>query len=127
MVPFRSHGFFVAITEVRRNAPRMGNLKTPVGRVRSVGILEGISFLLLMGIAMPLKYLADIPEAVKYTGWAHGILFILYVLAIVMALAEGSLSFKKAVLAFIASLLPFGPFLIDRKLAEEETKADRVS
>lgn len=99
----------------------MGMLNTPVGRVRAVGMLEGISFLLLMGVAMPLKYFADMPLAVKYTGWAHGLLFILYVLVIFQAWAGGQLSLKKSALAFVASLLPFGPFFIDRKLADEDT------
>lgn len=98
----------------------MPNLKTAVGRVRAVGMCEGVSFLLLMGIAMPLKYLADMPQAVKWTGWAHGVLFILFCMVLLNALLEGKLSFKQSVLAFLASLIPFGPFLIDRKLADSE-------
>ena len=73
-----------------------------------------------MGVAMPLKYLAGMPEAVKYTGWFHGVLFIIYCMAIFSAWAGGKLSFAKSVTAFIASLIPFGPFLVDQKLAEEE-------
>ena len=98
----------------------MPNLKTAVGWVRGVGMLEGVSFILLMGIAMPLKYFAGMPEAVKWTGWAHGILFCFYCLTILNALLGGRLSFGKSVLAFLASLLPFGPFLIDGKLAKAE-------
>ena len=98
----------------------MLNMKTPLGRVRLIGLCEGVSFLLLVGVAMPLKYLADVPEAVKLTGWAHGLLFIAYCLAIFSAWLGGQLSFGKAALAFLASLLPFGPFLIDRKLAALE-------
>ena len=65
-------------------------LSTPIGRLRLVGILEGISFLVLLGIAMPLKYLAGQPEAVKVVGWAHGALFVLYVGAVMQAaLAHG--------------------------------------
>jgi len=74
----------------------------------------------LMGVAMPLKYFAGFPEAVKWTGWIHGILFICYCLAIFAALVGGRISFGKSVLAFGASLVPFGPFLIDRKLAGDE-------
>lgn len=98
----------------------MPNWKSPVGRMRLIGMCEGVSFLLLMGIAMPLKYFAGWPEAVTWTGWLHGILFIGYCLAIFAALAGGRISFGKSVLAFVASLIPFGPFLIDRKLAVEE-------
>jgi integral membrane protein len=98
----------------------MPNCKTSVGRVRVMGMLEGTSFLLLMGVAMPLKYIAGMPEAVKWTGWMHGILFILYCLTLLTALTEGKLSFGRATMAFVASLLPFGPFVIDRKLAADE-------
>ncbi|GAA5125681.1 DUF3817 domain-containing protein [Luteolibacter yonseiensis] len=98
----------------------MPNWNTAVGRVRGVGMLEGISFLLLMGVAMPLKYFAGMPEAVKWTGWAHGLLFVLYCLTIFQALLGGQLSFGKSVMAFVASLIPFGPFLVDRQLAKED-------
>jgi integral membrane protein len=47
----------------------------------------------------------------------HGVLFIILCLLILIALIEGKLSFKWAVLAFIATLIPFGTFVIDRKLA----------
>ncbi len=98
----------------------MPNWKTAVGRVRLVGMIEGVSFLLLMGVAMPLKYFAGMPEAVKMAGWFHGVLFILYGMAVFSAWAGGKLTFAKSVMAFVASLVPFGPFLVDRKLAEEE-------
>ncbi len=95
-------------------------LSTPVGRVRLVGIFEGISYLVLLGIAMPLKYFAHMPAAVSIVGMAHGILFICYCLTILLALLNGNISFVLSIQAFIASLLPFGPFFIDRKLAAEE-------
>ncbi|MES2441084.1 MAG: DUF3817 domain-containing protein [Verrucomicrobiota bacterium] len=98
----------------------MPNWKNQVGRVRLVGMFEGASFLLLMGVAMPLKYFAGIPEAVKWTGWVHGLLFILYGLAVLTALVAGRISLGKSVLAFAASLVPFGPFLIDGMLAKDE-------
>jgi integral membrane protein len=99
----------------------MPNLQSPIGRVRLLGMIEGVSFLVLLGIAMPLKYLADQPLAVKYTGWAHGLLFILYCLALFQAWVGGSLSFKNTFLGFTAALIPFGPFLIDRRLAANES------
>lgn len=96
------------------------NLSHAVGRVRLCGLLEGASFLLLLLVAMPLKYAFDMPMAVRYVGMAHGILFILYVLLILLAWLDRKLTAKKAGLAFVASLIPFGPFLIDGKLSEEE-------
>lgn len=103
------------------NAP---DLRDPVGRVRAVGMVEGVSFLLLMGVAMPLKYLADLPLAVTYVGWAHGVLFVAFVLVLFQAWAGGALSFGKSALALFAALLPFGPFLIDRKLAKSGHSPD---
>ncbi len=96
----------------------MPNLKSPLGRMRAAGFLEACSFLALVCVAMPLKYLMHLPEAVRWTGWAHGLLFVCYSLAILAALIGGRLPFKLAVLAFAASLVPFGPFLIDRRLAK---------
>lgn len=104
----------------------MPDLTSPVGRVRLIGLIEGVSFLLLMGVAMPLKYLAGQPLAVKYVGWAHGLLFVLLCLAILQAWLGGALSFRRSVLAFLASLFPFGPFIIDRHLAADEARGSGV-
>lgn len=98
-------------------------LSNPVGRLRICGMLEGISFLVLVLIAMPLKYVFDQPLAVRYAGMAHGVLFILFCLLILITWLDRKISLKHAALAFLASLLPFGPFLIDRKLAADETAA----
>lgn len=94
-------------------------LKTSIGRFRVIGMLEGLSFLILLAIAMPLKYLAGIEEAVLVVGWAHGILFISYVLALLQVTIVHRWSFLKLVGGFIASLLPFGPFIFDAKLKKE--------
>jgi integral membrane protein len=71
---------------------------------------EGISFLLLLLVAMPLKYAADMPLAVKYTGWLHGILFIWYISIIVTLGADLKWPLSKRALALIAGLLPLGTF-----------------
>lgn len=102
----------------------MHSLKTTLGRLRVVGWAEGASFLILLGIAMPLKYFADSPMAVRVVGMAHGILFLLYVLAAIQAALEYSWPWKRTALVLIASLLPAGPFVVDaRILREEEAKA----
>ncbi len=92
---------------------------SPIARLRAIGIAEGISFLLLLGIAMPLKYIADQPAAVTYVGWAHGVLFVLYCLALLLAWIDRRWDFGKAVLLFVASLVPFGPFVAERHLKNE--------
>lgn len=84
-----------------------------------ISILEGISFLLLMFIAMPLKYMADFPGPVKYTGWAHGVLFIAYLIVGLRVAILCKWSIGKVALAVLASLLPFGPFVFDKKVKEE--------
>ncbi|WP_210487667.1 DUF3817 domain-containing protein [Rufibacter aurantiacus] len=95
---------------------------TPLNRFRSIAILEGISFLVLLIIAMPMKYLAGIPEPVKYVGWAHGVLFVLFVGLLLQVWVTYRWSFGKVVLAFVASLLPFGTFVLDRKIGQEEVR-----
>jgi len=88
----------------------------PRDRFRLVGILEGLSYLILLFIAMPLKYFLEMPLAVKYVGWAHGALFVAYCITLLAAAVQLGWSFKKVIIAGLASLIPFGPFLIDRKV-----------
>ncbi|WP_225872600.1 DUF3817 domain-containing protein [Pedobacter frigoris] len=86
---------------------------------RKIAVAEGLSYVLLVFIAMPLKYWADMPLAVKYTGWAHGLLFMLYIVFLIMAWVEYKWSFKRTALFGVASLLPFAPFWVDKKLKED--------
>ncbi|MCD9014266.1 DUF3817 domain-containing protein [Parachryseolinea silvisoli] len=94
-------------------------IKTALGRLRIVAFLEGISFLVLLCIAMPLKYMADTPGPVRVVGMAHGVLFIAYVFLLLQVALELRWKFSRAVLAFIASLVPFGTFYADKKLFRE--------
>jgi integral membrane protein len=81
---------------------------------RIVGLLEGSSFLLLLGVAMPLKYIAGNPLAVKYLGWAHGVLFMAYV-AVAFAAADAlNWSVKQRFGSLVAAVMPFGPFVFDK-------------
>ncbi len=91
------------------------DFSTPLSRFRWVARFEGISFLVLLFIAMPLKYGFDWPYAVKYIGWAHGVLFVWYVIALVEIWQNARWGFWKAALAFLMSLLPFGTFWFERK------------
>jgi integral membrane protein len=95
-------------------------LSTVHGRLRITGFLEGLSFLVLIGIAMPLKYLLDMPLAVRIVGMAHGVLFILFILLATQATIVYRWSFKKLILLWIASFLPFGTFYADYKLLRPE-------
>ena len=102
-----------------QNAP---NFQTQVGRVRIAGIIEGISFLLLLGLAMPMKYFAGQPQYVRVIGMVHGLLFLALCLSLLLALLNGKITFGRTVQAFVASLLPFGTFVIDKKLALDEQR-----
>lgn len=93
------------------------------GRFRAVALLEGISFLFLLFVAMPLKYWAGMPLLVKYTGWAHGILFVLYVVSLLEVSLKLRWSLLVTALAFLASLLPFGTFIMDAKLFKKPARS----
>lgn len=81
-----------------------------------VGYLEGVSFLLLLGIAMPIKYQLGIVEPVKYIGMAHGVLFMAYVFVLMSTASKVKLPLWAMPIGVLASLLPFGPFVFDRVL-----------
>lgn len=95
-------------------------LQTPIGRLRVVAFAEGCSFLLLLGIAMPLKYLAGIPLAVKVVGWIHGGLFVLFCAALTQAMFAARWSMRRVGLVFASSLVPFGTFVVDGHLKRED-------
>ncbi|MCP3137207.1 DUF3817 domain-containing protein [Pyxidicoccus xibeiensis] len=98
-------------------------LTTPLGRFRAVALAEGLSFVVLLFIAMPLKYLAGMPLGVKFVGWAHGLLFMLYLFALLEAAIACRWSLVRGVLAFGASLVPFGTFVLDARLRREAQAA----
>ncbi len=81
---------------------------------------EGVSYLVLLFIAMPLKYFFDSPAMVRYVGMVHGVLFIAYVLLLVWNWSDRKWDFRKAAVYFLASLLPFATFWVEKKVAAEE-------
>ena len=104
----------------------MKSLQTPLGRLRVVGWWEGLSFLLLLLVAMPLKYFAGWPLGVRVVGIAHGGLFLLYLVAAIQAAVEYGWTWQRTALVLVASVLPAGPFVVDarvlRTAAEEEAR-----
>lgn len=94
----------------------MDLIKTALGRLRFIGFLEGASFIFLLGVAMPLKYFADQPEAVRVVGMAHGILFLLYCALGLQAGLEYRWSWQRTLLVLLASIVPLGPFYLDARV-----------
>ena len=88
--------------------------------LRKAGIAEGISFLTLLCIAMPLKYFLHQPIAVKIFGWAHGILFVTFLSLAWEVKTDRNKSLKWFATAFLAAIIPTGTFFLDKKLKEEE-------
>jgi len=82
---------------------------------RILGSLEGASFLILLFIAMPLKYLAGLPLAVRIVGMAHGLLFIAYMLSAHLLASDAGWSMRKRFWAYVAAFVPFGTFIFNRK------------
>ncbi|MED4753344.1 DUF3817 domain-containing protein [Brevibacillus choshinensis] len=95
-------------------------LNSALGRFRVIGIIEGISYLVLLGIAMPLKYFLDMPAAVKIAGSLHGLFFVLYIIALAHVTIKKRWSILKVAGAFIASLLPFGNFVLDARIKHDQ-------
>ena len=89
-------------------------------RFRLISVLEGLSFLILLFIAMPLKYMMDIPLAVTYLGWVHGLLFVVYIYVVFPTAHKLEWNFGKTFFALVVSILPFGPFIFDKNLTKEE-------
>ena len=95
-------------------------LSSEIGRFRLINILEGLSFLLLLFIAMPLKYFADMPMAVRYPGMAHGVLFVLFVMMLLQVAVTNKWKLFFTFSLLIATLIPFAPFFCDKKIKAME-------
>ncbi|MCI5054926.1 MAG: DUF3817 domain-containing protein [Flavobacteriales bacterium] len=96
------------------------NLKTQIGRLRVLAHLEGISFLLILFVTMPLKYFMQNGQPNKIVGMVHGLLFILYVLAVIQVKIEKDWKFKKTFIALLVAIIPFGTFWADKRIYRNE-------
>ena len=90
---------------------------------RWIANLEGISFLVLILIAMPLKYIWDKPWMVQQVGMAHGVLFVAYVIAVIVVKRELGWNVGQTLLALLLSFVPFGTFYVTGRMMN----VDRVS
>lgn len=89
-------------------------------RFRMAGIAEGISFLVLLLIAMPLKYFFNLPQAVKLFGWVHGLLFVGFLWLAFDVMGTLKKPFSWMLKAFAAAIIPLGTFYFDRQWKKEE-------
>lgn len=91
-------------------------MSTAVRQLVWIGRMEAVSFLVLLGVAMPLKYLAGQPLAVRVVGMAHGVLFILLLVALARAARLHGWPTRTMALGAVASLVPFGPIWFERRI-----------
>jgi integral membrane protein len=97
---------------------------SPIRAFRMIALAEGTSFLILLFIAMPMKYLMGMPLAVRVAGSIHGLLFLLYVARLAKLRSAYEWDNKFSMQAFVASILPFGTFFFDKYLREKEAAAN---
>jgi integral membrane protein len=107
-----------AVWSARRRAPSTVPV-TALRQLRLVAFLEGASFVILLFVAMPLKYLGGLPLAVRIAGSVHGALFLLFLVALYRAARTAVWPARRSFAAFVASLLPFGTFVFDASLRRE--------
>jgi integral membrane protein len=103
--------------------PYKPNVVTALTRLRIAAGLEGISYLVLLGIAMPLKYLAGRPEAVQVVGWIHGALFVLFLITLGHVWRLARWPYDRVAGALAAGVIPFGTFVLDRCLRRDVAHA----
>lgn len=96
---------------------------TPIQRLRTISVLEGVSYLALLTFAMPIKYMAGDPGPVQVVGMAHGVLFILFLLSLAETWYHHRWSKKFLALCFGCSLVPFAPFWLETVLKKKEAQA----
>lgn len=96
-------------------------LKTNIGRLRIIGFLEGVSLLVLLFVAMPLKYYFHNPQATRAMGTVHGTLFLLFVFNTLSVGVEQKWNFSTTTWkVLLACVIPFGTFYIDRKILSRQ-------
>jgi integral membrane protein len=106
------------VTKELQNLNILSKLKT----LTVIGFLEGMSFLLLLGIAMPVRYYFDYSELVRYIGMAHGVLFMAFLFVLLTTAAKVKMPLWSMPVGVISALLPFGPFVFDYLLKRSLVK-----
>ncbi len=95
-------------------------IKDPLYRFRIVALIEGLSFLLLLFVSMPLKYYMGYATFSWYVGMAHGVLFVLYLVLAIEILIRRKITFWLFLRVIVASIIPFGTFFNERTLKDRQ-------
>lgn len=95
-------------------------LASALGRFRVISAIEGLSYLLLVFIAMPIKYIGENPYPVKILGMIHGVLFIIFMISLFESKIKKSWNIGLMFQLFVLSLIPFGAFYIEKKVKPKE-------
>jgi integral membrane protein len=95
--------------------------KNPIAFLRNIALIEGISYLILLFVAMPLKYIWAQPQMVKIVGMAHGVLFVIFCASLLHTTLAARWPLGRSALIFLASIVPFGPWIIDRRMKNYES------
>lgn len=98
--------------------PKKAVAPSMITKIRWLGMAEGVSFLLLLGVAMPLKYFANYATAVYWIGSAHGILFVLYLSYLIAGKFSVPFPLRLMLLGILSAITPFGPFFLERRLRD---------
>jgi integral membrane protein len=93
-------------------------------RLRLLGLIEGTSTLILFGIAMPMKYVWDMPLAVRIVGSVHGFLFVALALVCLIAIERVPIGRKLGLAGILGAVIPFGPFVVDHWLKQLEVEVE---
>ena len=96
--------------------------KNPVALLRNIALIEGVSWLVLLFVAMPLKYVWGKPEMVRVVGMAHGVLFCVLCASLVHTWVVAKWPISRPALIFLAAMIPFGPWLVDRRMKVYEAE-----
>lgn len=101
-------------------------MRNPLSPLRPVALAEAVSWLVLLGVAMPLKYALDMPMAVRVAGMVHGLLFLVLLWLLVRARYEAAWPMRRIWLVFAAALVPFWPFVLDCRVRQWVAEAQRA-
>ncbi|WP_338733949.1 DUF3817 domain-containing protein [Mangrovimonas cancribranchiae] len=96
-------------------------MKLLISVFRIIALLEGISYILLLFIAVPIKYIGHDPQYVKLLGMPHGLLFVGYIVLAILIGKELQWKTKTFTLVILASIIPFATFYVDQKILKQQT------